>query len=702
MNFRRVWREIFLFSLLSCVALGPRILDLGVFVTHDEAEFWLKRAEIFASALQRGDFAATAITTHPGVTTMWLGSAGIALRRYLFTFGLLPSDTFPITLALMRLPIALTNVAGLLLSYLLLRRIFAPSVALLAALLWATDPFLIGYSRLLHVDALTATFISLSLLAACNFWHHTSHPFLLILSGIAAGLALLSKSPAILILPLVAGIALFKTIRDYEIPLVESTALAVGSRLKPWIPREKSLGFSLFDSKFRGFIAGKERNKYLQRNLLPLLVWGSIVGLTVMLVWPAVWADFGGVVQLLRVGVEVEGAQPHMTGNFFLGQRNDAPGMLFYPVALALRTTPLTLLGLFLLPWAYRTFPFGTSEGEAKCKGQRDLATFAAFILLFIAAMSLFPKKFNRYLIPIFPCLDILAAVGLAWGANQWGKLKVKKVVLGSITLLALLNVVWWHPYSLVAFNQLLGGAPMGAKTFAVGWGEGLEQVANFLNAQPDIGEVLTISHMITSLNPYLQKGAQAAFPKEGKLRDKAGYLVVYLPQVQGGNPSSPFEQFYGQAIPLHVVKIHGVDYAWIYQVSPPVQHSQTANFSDTFRLHGFSRQNDLLTLFWEIRRSPPADYWFFVHTFSPAGKIVQQIDQPYPTKSWPPGRYLTTSFPLQLLADRPQVVIGWYASQTGQRLPLKADSLAPLLLDGPDALLLQGVFEEVPSLPPR
>ena len=35
------------------------------------------------SFIRTGDFAATAITAHPGVTTMWLGAAGIVLRRAL-------------------------------------------------------------------------------------------------------------------------------------------------------------------------------------------------------------------------------------------------------------------------------------------------------------------------------------------------------------------------------------------------------------------------------------------------------------------------------------------------------------------------------------------------------------------------------------------------------------------------------------------
>ncbi|NJO85271.1 MAG: hypothetical protein HC828_22685 [Blastochloris sp.] len=50
--------------LLALVALLPRLLDLGGFVTLDEINFWMGRAERFLNALQTGDFAATAISTH--------------------------------------------------------------------------------------------------------------------------------------------------------------------------------------------------------------------------------------------------------------------------------------------------------------------------------------------------------------------------------------------------------------------------------------------------------------------------------------------------------------------------------------------------------------------------------------------------------------------------------------------------------------
>src|SRR4029079_6344032 len=96
--------------------------------------------------------------------------------RALLGWGVLYSDAFPNLLALMRLPVVLAHVAVLLLGYAMLRRMLPAMVAALAALLWAADPFVIGYSKLLHTDALAASFMTLSLLAACVYSHHTPSP----------------------------------------------------------------------------------------------------------------------------------------------------------------------------------------------------------------------------------------------------------------------------------------------------------------------------------------------------------------------------------------------------------------------------------------------------------------------------------------------------------------------------------------------
>jgi len=665
--------------LLAVVALLPRVLDLGIFVTHDEVEFWIDRSETFLLALQSGDYAATAISTHPGVTTMWLGTIGIFLRRLIRAWDIVQEVPFPLLLGLMQLPVALTHVSGILIGYGLLRRLFTPAVALLAALFWAADPFVIGYSRLLHVDALTSTFATVSLLAACVFWNHTPRYRWLLLSACAGGLAILSKSPALLLLPTVGLLAIAAAWQD-------ESPHATGNQ---------------------GMLHRARRS--LLSSTKWLLIWGAGCALTITLVWPAVWADPLRVIELFRVGIEVEGANPHMTGNFFLGQENPAPGPLFYPVALPLRMTPWTLIGLFLLPLAWRQICLTPPRSQST----RNLAVLAGWILLFTLAMSIFPKKFNRYLVPVFPSLDILAALGWV------GLLRILQHTTGQrlahslqnhagtlvfipVALVALTHAMWYHPYSIVYFNQFLGGPQKGAETFSVGWGEGYDQVAAWLNQQADITGVVTAAIMVKTLNPYLRHGAQATTPDGAELPDKTGYVVVSIYQAQG-TVFPPFDQFYSHVEPLHTVTLHNVDYFWIYQAPPEVAEGRVAEFGSSIRLRGFEMQNKpqagtplRFKLFWHILQPPPEEYWLFAHIIGPDGQRVGQIDKPYPTSAGHARPYITTELPIMLPAEAPaglyQVTLGLYNPRSGARIPLTGTNTAPPALDGPNALLLTEV----------
>jgi hypothetical protein len=195
--------------LIFVLALAPRALAVGAFVTVDEGVHWFDRARAFLRAVETGAFADTVLTGHPGVTTMWLGALGeLAARRFDVQDALLRQQ-------LLRLPVALVTALCVALAEPLLRRLLGGRVALLAALLWAGSPFLVAHSQLLHLDALLASFMALALLAAMVAFGLGDTPQeqgslrwpALIASAVAAGLALLTKAPAALLPPLVVVIA---------------------------------------------------------------------------------------------------------------------------------------------------------------------------------------------------------------------------------------------------------------------------------------------------------------------------------------------------------------------------------------------------------------------------------------------------------------------------------------------------------------
>ena len=61
---------------LFLVALLPRVLTLGQFITSDEP-LWATRSMAFLTGVLTADWKATLQTGHPGVTTMWTGSLGL-------------------------------------------------------------------------------------------------------------------------------------------------------------------------------------------------------------------------------------------------------------------------------------------------------------------------------------------------------------------------------------------------------------------------------------------------------------------------------------------------------------------------------------------------------------------------------------------------------------------------------------------------
>lgn len=655
---------------LGIVALLPRVLDLGTFLTGDEANFWLHRSVAFWNALKRGDFAATAISTHPGVTTMWLGGMGLRLQDFLLSNEIVRDGSYAAFIGMVRLPVAITHTLGVLFGYALLRKLLPALPAFLAAFCWASDPFMIAFSRVLHVDALAGTFMTLSILAACYYWHHTPRTRWLIISGVCAALGILSKSPALIMGLIVALIAL-AALRN---PPDDLPPLARG----------------------RWFIAG---DRWL---VLSLAVWGIAMLATVVLLWPTLWTGPSSAIALLRLGIEAEGAEPHMLGNFFLGRADDAPGLLFYPVAVALRLTPWTLIGVLALPLAYQ---------RARAANRRDLAAFALLVVLFVVAMSIFPKKFNRYLIPIFPTLDILAAVGLAalFDAVQNALTRLRSAtalaylrsgLVALVLVAACINVAWWHPYSIAAFNQLLGGARAGERAFLTGWGEGYSLVAAWLNEQPDITGVVTVSAMNSSIQPYMRRGAQVRGPQDGGLPNKAGYIVVYIRQVQDGSTVPPFSDFYGKHVPLHTVTIHGIDYAWIYQVPPVLDVPRQATFGPSIELLGYDQSNDFapgqtttLTFAWRTREAQPSDLFMFAHLIGPDQQRYSSLDIPLAVSEWQPGRVIRNELPISLPADAPagvyRLTIGLYNLADGARLPVQSPEPINPELDGPEALLL-------------
>jgi 4-amino-4-deoxy-L-arabinose transferase-like glycosyltransferase len=495
-------RRELLMGLILLVSLALRLASLHSFLTIDE-QLWALRARRFAQALRTGNLAGTYQTHHPGVVTMWLGTASIVLG--MASEGDLAGIVFGA-----RWLVALVNWAGLGLMCLLIARLFGRRVALVAALLIGLDPFTLALSRLLHLDALLTTFATLSLLALLlHLRGPRSELRWLLLSALCTALALLSKSPGLFLVPFGAVLIL------------------------AWGLRER-----------RGLRAGWR-----------LLLWSFVVALVVLTLWPALWVAPGATLARVWEGVRGQGLSPHENENFFLGHPTADPGPLFYHVAWLFRTTPWVLLGLavFLLalwpPWASLPSPGGDHRAL--------VGALVLFILLFSVLMTLGAKKFDRYLLPIFPMMGLVAARGLVrLGQRMRGH--YQPIGLAVLTMVQLALTLPHHPYYLSYYNPVAGGALLAPRTLLVGWGEGMEQAAAYLNAKEDGPELRVTAWYQPPLAPFLQGEASVLSDADYS----TDYFVFYINELQR-DPSRAQRYCLPKALEK-VIRAKGIDYAWI------------------------------------------------------------------------------------------------------------------------------------------
>jgi 4-amino-4-deoxy-L-arabinose transferase-like glycosyltransferase len=664
----------------------PRAADLSDFYTTDEAYFWQGRVARFSAALSMGDWAATNQTGHPGVTTMWLGALGQRLAG-------LPGVQSPAPgagaghLAALRLPLAIANALAVAAGYLLLRRLVRPGVALLAALLWAASPFLIAHGRLLHLDGLLASLTTLSLLcllvAAGPPRPGAAAPrrtVALLASGVLGGLALLTKAPALLLLP-------------------SAGAILLAGKLwgRPW--RASAIPAALV------------------RAAGGLALWLLAAAVAFAALWPALWVGPAAALGAVFQEIFDNGAQPHSTGNFFMGLPVADPGWPFYPAVMAWRGEIPTLAGLtaLLALGARQLWLARGRDGGARPLWPSDdpgeawtAATLGGFVVLFTLALSLLAKKFDRYLLPVWPALQILGAIGLAGLADQLRgarpALAARRGLLwaGAAALAAAITLpaLIYRPYYLAYYNPLLGGGTTAQAVLLAGWGEGMEQAGAWLSARPDLRRGPVLSWLPVTLAPFIPADVAVYDLDVDRLMEPASYAVVYS-GVAERDTRTVAEAYALQTPPLLTLRVHGVTYLTIHQLPRPFQRSVGAIFGG-IHLRGYTRtlDGDTLTITpsWDVQADRPGGVLSFVHILDDQGRRVAQIDAQIDDglfPSWQAGQQFGTPLPISLPAGLPpgeyQAVLGLYTLPDGARVPLAyaPDGPLPEGVAGPDAIQL-------------
>lgn len=520
----RLLDPVVMLGVCLSAALLLRFIALDTTVTADEG-YWMHRAVRFGAALTRGDHESTFRSGHPGVTVMWAGLLGIGparLEPYL-------PDRYVQSAVLEGAPgyweafwsarYASTLFASLLLTVAvgLSWKLLGPGPGAAGGLLLLLDPYVVGMSRLLHVDALLAPLMTVSTLAALIYWTRDRRWPYLALSAATAGLALLTKAPAAALLPYVGLLAL------------ASPCLGTAR----WRP------------------------------ILPLLAWGAIAASLYFLLWPALWVD--PIRQLGRVAAYAveKGMNPHDSPVVFLGAivRQD-PGPLFYAVALGYRLGPATLLGLAL------------AVVELARARRRSVAALwlLAYAVLFVGLMTLGAKKFDRYALPAIWALDLLAGVGLWSLATGFRRPAARALALAAIV--AAQGFLLWraYPYPIAFYNPPLGGVAGAEKALLIGWGEGMDQVTDYLNARPDAERLLVATHYDHTVRPRFRGSTismRAYFPRQqnAPAPPSPNYYVLYISSVQRRLIPPEARTLITAGPAEFVAMVNGSPYAWVYRV---------------------------------------------------------------------------------------------------------------------------------------
>ena len=637
---------------LFLLALLPRSIGLNIFSTADEAS-WLDSSRLFLDAVSHSDWQGTiGIYGHPGITTQWSGTLGV-LAYHLYhspdivlqslgsgSSDILLSEIYHRSLGMLsfaRYPIVLLTSFFIVVVYALLKKSLGRRVALLAALLLAFDPFFVALSRLLITDGLHASFALISILClgvalGSDKWHWYA------LSGMSAGLAALSKSPAFFALG--------------ALVLVLSTIV---------------------------YILRSHRSGNWRLLLVRLATWYGAMALCVFIFWPSMW------VQPLA---SLEFVFNNLTNVAVSGRWVTNVGPFFYPAVLLFRGSPLVLVGALATLACVRKWPNLLAQRRIDQKTIWLLCLWG-MVGTYVLMFSFGSWKNDFYMLPVCLAVDILGAIGLVaifdTVVSRWHipgrRQQLKNIGLGLAVVLQVVLCVNHSPYYLTYYNPVLGGWAAAAKhiPWAVGHGEGLEQVVDYLNSQENVENQYAGISAIGFFGCLYYKHVKVnelRFPpprETDMLRfpfTQLDYLVLYIASSYWREWPYPYNEFIASNSPEFVVHIKGIPYASVYRVPkkamqslPPEATPAVRTYENGLRLTGYKTgpiveveqsgpQLLPVTVYWQADDTCDSSHWVVFKLRNDSYTIWGTERIPSPCKNSPDLWQNDSILPSQLALD--------------------------------------------------
>ena len=552
--------DILIYIGLTIVFLAPRLPAIGSFVTLDEPH-WLSMGANFYYALGQREFENTVYEYQPAVTTMTIITVAMLLyfpeyrgfgQGYLsYEKGLL--DPFmvkhgydPLVLLIYSRVIQVFILLILfLVLYYLLQKFFPKMVAAFALVFAMFDPFYLSQHRLMNHEGMVSLFVMVSLGAFAVYLFKDRRFIFLLLSGMAAGFAQLSKSSAIAMLAAVGVLLLWQMVQDRS-----------GGWGKSFLNVLRSFG-----------------------------IWLVILFVTYFVFWPGMWVAPGKMLYQVygnAFSYAFQGARLTVTEELDVSKfsLNTRLSDIWEIVKILLyRTTPVTWLGV-LLGFA---LPF-TRDLETAPKNRLFftllLTNAIAFVLLIGVAQG---RNSPHYILSSYLSLNLLA--GLGWfhaiqllvqrfpALRRTGQV----IILSLVMLIQVGSALANFPYYFTYRNPIL---------YAAGWYnefphfpycEGLELAAHYLAELPDAANATVFSYYsrgcvsfyypgpTISYRPYYSDGEHTE-DLLNNLRASEYLIVYYANQGQLAHHLN-FVNAMSKAEPFHVIWLNGYEYVRIYKV---------------------------------------------------------------------------------------------------------------------------------------
>ncbi len=548
---------------LLVALLAPRIPQIGSFVTLDEPA-WLSQGANFYYALGQREFEKTVYEYQPAVTTMWIVAAAMhlyfpdyrglgqgyldyekgSLDPFMEKHGYDPRVLFELS----RLIQVFIVTALFLLLYDLLQRLLPRLAAACAVLFASFDPFSLGHSRMLDHEAMVSLFVLISLLSLVVYFAKDRRLVFLLLSGIAAGLAQLTKSSAIAMFAAVGILFLMQVVHE----------------------RERGIGRALLG------------------HLKDFFIWSVALVVVYFLVWPGMWVAPGKMLYEVygnAFSYAFQGSRLKITEELDVASftvDTNWGGILEVARVLVYRITPLAWLGIlfgFFLP-------FPRDRGQVHLHRQLFtllLVTAIAFVLMIGIAQG---RNSPHYILSSYLAVNVLAGLGwfafiqwfggrFSWVHWQYGALSVLWMVQAS-------SALSYFPYYFTYRNPVLHSLGWHMEFPQFPYGEGLELAARHLAEMPNAADQTVFTYYSRGCFSYFYPGTSLGFRPYyvdgnhaedllGNLR-ASDYLIVYyanqgqLPHYRG------YLEILSAVQPFHVIWVDGYEYIRIYKVDelPP------------------------------------------------------------------------------------------------------------------------------------